>query len=187
MLGGQAGEVAGLLVARFGTIGRLMDASDDALARALPDHQMAASAIIAARKLTRIGLQESLVGSSVRVEDRKLQAFLISKLQSIRKERLHVVFADPFGNYISDETIAEGDFRKIPFEMRTIVERALDCGAQSFLMAHNHPSGDPQPSALDISATKRIIEVGRAVDLDFIDHLIVAGGKIFSMKKGVLL
>ena len=165
----------------------MMDASDAAILRALPDDEASAHAVIAARNLSRVGLGESLVGTRVEVEDKALQAFLVAKVQNCREERLHVVFADAAREYICDEGIAVGELDQIGFSLRGLVERALDCGARSYLLAHNHPSGCPTPSEPDIAATRRIVDIGEAMDLEFIDHLIVARGRIFSMRQGAML
>lgn len=55
--------------------------------------------------------------------------------------------------------------------------------AASFVVAHNHPSGDPTPSPDDISLTKAIVEAGKLMDLQLLDHIIIAGSNFISLKE----
>ncbi|MBL7048857.1 MAG: hypothetical protein ISR96_04980, partial [Nitrospira sp.] len=59
--------------------------------------------------------------------------------------------------------------------------------AAAVLFIHNHPSGDPDPSPDDINITKRLVEAGRIVGIDVLDHIIVADGAYVSlMEKGLV-
>jgi DNA repair protein RadC len=55
------------------------------------------------------------------------------------------------------------------------------------LLAHNHPSGDPAPSETDIAATGELVRIARALDVAVIDHFVVAGAKVTSMRDRGLL
>ena len=56
------------------------------------------------------------------------------------------------------------------------MRRSLEVGATALILAHNHPSGDPQPSRGDVSATNRIVEAGHALDIRVHDHVVLAAG-----------
>jgi DNA repair protein RadC len=58
---------------------------------------------------------------------------------------------------------------------REIVRRALEVGATAIILVHNHPSGDPTPSASDVEATRRIAMAAGALDICIHDHVIIAG------------
>jgi DNA repair protein RadC len=60
---------------------------------------------------------------------------------------------------------------------------ALIQTAANIILLHNHPSGDPTPSKEDLQITKRLVEVGRVMDVPVLDHLVIAGGKYLSMKE----
>ena len=59
---------------------------------------------------------------------------------------------------------------------------ALRQNAPAIILVHNHPSGDPTPSAEDIAMTKQAIEAGELLDVDVLDHVILAQGRFESMK-----
>jgi len=70
---------------------------------------------------------------------------------------------------------------------REIFEHALIHNAASVILVHNHPSGDPEPSEDDLEITKRIVEAGKIMGIDVLDHVIITKNKVFSFKERGLL
>ena len=70
---------------------------------------------------------------------------------------------------------------------REIFAEALRQNAASIILVHNHPSGDPEPSEDDLEITKRIIEAGKIMGIDVLDHIIITKTKTFSFKENKLL
>ena len=66
-----------------------------------------------------------------------------------------------------------------------VCRHALECNGM--IVAHNHPSGDPRPSASDLRLTRKLYNVLEAIDVAFLDHLIFAGGRMFSFRQAGLL
>ena len=71
--------------------------------------------------------------------------------------------------------------------IREIVADAARHGSKGLILAHNHPSGDPSPSATNKRITRRLAMVGEAVDLTILDHLVMAGRECRSMRQMGLL
>jgi len=71
--------------------------------------------------------------------------------------------------------------------IRDIVADAARHGSKGLVLAHNHPSGDPTPSAADKRITRRLALVGEAMDLAILDHLVIAGAECRSMRQMGLL
>lgn len=71
--------------------------------------------------------------------------------------------------------------------IREIVADAARHGSKGLILAHNHPSGDPSPSATDKRITRRLALVGEAMDLAILDHLVMAGSECRSMRQMGLL
>jgi DNA repair protein RadC len=71
--------------------------------------------------------------------------------------------------------------------IRQIVVDAARHGSRGLILAHNHPSGDPSPSATDKRVTRRLALVGEAIDLAILDHLVIAGNECRSMRQMGLL
>ncbi|XOB46308.1 MAG: RadC family protein [Candidatus Nealsonbacteria bacterium] len=70
---------------------------------------------------------------------------------------------------------------------REIFEQALLHNAASVILVHNHPSGDAEPSEADLEITKRVIEAGKIMGIDVLDHIIITKTKIFSFKEKKLI
>ena len=70
---------------------------------------------------------------------------------------------------------------------REIFSEALRQNAAAIILVHNHPSGDPEPSKADLEITKRILEAGKIMGIDVLDHIIITKTKVFSFKEKKLI
>jgi len=101
-------------------------------------------------------------------------------------ETLAVLYLDSAGGRIAlDRRAVAADAIALP--IREILHAALDHDAAGLVVAHNHPSGDPQPSRADIEATRRLAETAAAVGIVLHDHLIFAAGECRSFRELGLL
>jgi DNA repair protein RadC len=100
---------------------------------------------------------------------------------------MRVLFLDAANRLVADEVMGRGTVDHAPVYPREIVRRALVLQASSFVLVHNHPSGDVQPSAEDMRMTGQIIAAARVVGLSVADHLIVGREQVLSMKEAGLL
>lgn len=83
--------------------------------------------------------------------------------------------------------ISHGNVNSSIVGPREVFQKALLANAVGIILAHNHPSGDPTPSAEDIKVTKRLIESGEILGVNVLDHLVIGDGKYVSLKeKGYL-
>ena len=80
-----------------------------------------------------------------------------------------------------------GEEARAPFPLRSIIADAAEHKSAGLVLAHNHPSGDPTPSALDCAATKRLASAAEALDCVVVDHLVFAGGQCTSLRRMGLL
>ena len=99
-------------------------------------------------------------------------------------ERFHAVFLDAERRYIGDAAIAQGGVSALTLRMRDLFGSALATGANGIIVAHNHPSGHCRPSQNDIAATRRLVAIGAALDVELIDHLIFTRDSVYSMRAG---
>lgn len=102
-------------------------------------------------------------------------------------EEFRVLFLNHKNVLISDEVQQSGTINHAPVYPREVVKRALDLGASSIILAHNHPSGDPNPSRDDVEITKKIAQAAASLGINVHDHLIIAGNKYYSFKSNGLL
>lgn len=94
---------------------------------------------------------------------------------------------DGNGLLMAHTTSIQGNPASIRGRYRPLLERVFASAAAGFVLVHNHPSGDPRPSAADISATRHLAAIARALEVEFSDHLIVGGRSVVSMRRAGLI
>lgn len=113
-----------------------------------------------------------------------LVGLLNERLGALDHELLVMVSLDAQRAYICDDIVTVGGTRQLHGRYRLLVQKALDNGAASLLLAHNHPSGNWRPSRADIGFTRALKVLANALDIELIDHLVVARSSTFSIKLG---
>jgi DNA repair protein RadC len=89
------------------------------------------------------------------------------------REQFRILFLDKKNGLIADEVQGIGTVDHTPVYPREVMKRALELGASAIILVHNHPSGDPTPSAADIDMTRRLIEAGDKLAVKVHDHIII--------------
>lgn len=108
-------------------------------------------------------------------------AWLAPRLTALGHEELHALFLDRRGCAVAVRRMSQGSADHTLFDVRHLLGEALRVGAQGLIVAHNHPSGDPEPSTEDLIVTRRLAEGAALLGLDLQDHLIVAPGRWVSL------
>ncbi|MBJ7598081.1 MAG: hypothetical protein DLM67_12195 [Candidatus Nephthysia bennettiae] len=106
----------------------------------------------------------------------------LARLRRLRKETLVAVLLDHGLRPTRVATIAVGEAAHVAATPREVFCLALRSGALALLIAHNHPSGDPRPSLMDIRVTERLIRAGEILGVEVVDHLIVARHDWYSFR-----
>jgi len=105
------------------------------------------------------------------------------KLRGKKKEHFLALLLDTRGRVIKTAEISIGNLDTSIVHPREVFREAMAASAASIVLAHNHPSGDPEPSNEDVQITKRLVEVGELVGIEVLDHVIIAGEKFISLKR----
>ncbi|HHQ48804.1 MAG TPA: DNA repair protein RadC [Acidobacteria bacterium] len=141
----------------------------------------------AATVTAAVELARRLAAAEVR-RDRRLDRpevagpFLAAHLRDRRREVFGLLSLDGRHGLIRLHELAWGTRRSAPVDSGELFRLALLDGAAGLLLFHNHPSGVLDPSADDLELTRRLVEGGRVVGVDVLDHLIVAGPKWLSLR-----
>ncbi len=98
------------------------------------------------------------------------------------REQFRVLFLNKKNGLIADELQQRGTVDHTPVYPREVVKRALELSASALILVHNHPSGDPAPSAADIEMTHRIKEIAQSLEIAVHDHLIIGRNGYTSLK-----
>ena len=121
------------------------------------------------------------------IESAQAQTFLIGQLRHCLEEYFGVVYLDKQMRVISFEKAFRGTIDGSSVHPREIIREVLDRNAASVIIAHNHPSGYPQPSDPDLVITQRLASVLAMIDVRIIDHIIVGANVCFSFAESGLL
>lgn len=167
-------SLAERLLAEHGTLGRLFAQSPEALARTLGKDSPVGAMIVAARRVSLEAMRAELSGRGVDPENPKLLRYLTASMGALPDEALRVLFLDPSHRLIADEQLQRGTLGHLAIYPRTIFRRAIELDAAAIILVHNHPSGDPTPSRRDIEATERLATIGQTLDVEVLEHIIVA-------------
>jgi DNA repair protein RadC len=111
-----------------------------------------------------------------------LLAYVRVALAQEAREQFRVLFLDKKNQLIADELLGQGTVDHAPVYPREVMRLALERSASSIILVHNHPSGDPTPSAADVAMTKAVIEAGRSLNITVHDHLVVGRDGVASLK-----
>ncbi|MFT8417439.1 MAG: DNA repair protein RadC [Acetobacter sp.] len=175
------------LMAEYGTLSAVLLAAgqQEGSVRQLPEAVRVLLILVreSAFRLHRARLQRG----NVLAERPALNAYLLALLAREKTEQMRVLFLDAACRLIADEVLGRGTVDHAPVYPREIVRRALALRAGSFVLVHNHPSGDAMPSAEDVSMTAQIVAAASIVGLHVADHLIVGKEHVLSMKEAGLL
>jgi DNA repair protein RadC len=98
-------------------------------------------------------------------------------------EELWVINLDTRNRVMSLTTLYKGSVNSSQVRVGEVFRQAIFENAPAVIVAHNHPSGDPTPSPDDVAVTRAIVEAGRLLDINVLDHLIVVRGQYVSLKE----
>ena len=112
---------------------------------------------------------------------------LCRTLRRRKKEHFVVILVNSRNAVIGFETVSIGSLNASIVHPREVFLPAIENRAGSLILVHNHPSGDPTPSEEDLAITRRLVEAGRLVGIDVLDHVIVARDGFVSFKERKLL
>jgi len=106
--------------------------------------------------------------------------YLYHSLRDVKREKFKVLFLNTKNRIIEEKTLFEGTVDSSAVYPREIMKDALRFDASSLIFVHNHPSGDPEPSASDKRITKDLILAARIMQLNVLDHIIIGDDRYFS-------
>ena len=106
----------------------------------------------------------------------------LAHIKENKKENFVVLYLDARNKLIYKETVSIGSLNANLVHPREVFEPAVRYLAAQIVLAHNHPSGDPEPSEDDLEITKRLVESGKILGIEVIDHIIITKTGFISFK-----
>lgn len=171
--GENAIQMAQRLLRQFGTLRNLSRRSAKEVATQFKGLGPAKAAHIAAAfELGRRAEQEELKTEPLN-DPQTIYRYLGADMARLGHETLRILVLDTRHCLIHDEVIFQGTLNESPGHPREIMRAAIVNRAHAFVLAHNHPSGDPTPSDADRRFTRRIREVAEIMQIHLLDHIVV--------------
>jgi DNA repair protein RadC len=174
---GRGGEsalgLAGSLLSEYGALSTLAGARVEELDQRPGIGVAKAAALVAAFRLGRLAGRSADAVTLRSAADVALQ--VSSELAGVRRERVLVLVCDGGNRLRRTVMITDGSIDRALFPVRDILNAVLRHDGRAFAVAHNHPSGDPTPSAADRHATAELARASSTVGLRFLGHVVVVG------------
>lgn len=108
-------------------------------------------------------------------------------MQHLTVEQFRVLYLNTKNGILAEEIVSQGTISAALVDPRVVFSRAVRLMAATVILIHNHPSGDPSPSPEDIALTRKLIEAGKVLDVQVVDHLVVGQGRYVSFKEKGLI
>jgi DNA repair protein RadC len=118
---------------------------------------------------------------------RDVWAAYASRLEDLPVEEFHVAVLDAQHRLDRDITITRGILNSSLVHPREVFREAIAERAAAIILVHNHPSGDPTPSADDRAITAQLVAAGRLLDIPVADHVVIGRGRYLSFAEGGML
>lgn len=178
--GKNAVELARDTLQRFGSLNGVFSAAHKDLALGSGLGPAKCSQLRAALELSRRVIHEELKQATVLNSTHKVGDYLKLMLRYRERECFIILFLDVRNKLICMEELFSGTLNHATVYPREVVKATLRHNAASVILAHNHPSGDPEPSDADITLTEALADALELIDVQLLDHFVVAGTRLYS-------
>jgi DNA repair protein RadC len=116
-------------------------------------------------------------------EPRTAAELLLHQLSNLDHEELWVILLDARNKVVHKQQVYVGSLNTAQVRIGEIFKIPVAIKAAAIIIIHNHPSGDTSPSPDDVAITRAIVQAGKLLDVNVLDHIIIAGGRFVSMKE----
>src|SRR3990167_10338693 len=186
---GKAGknviEIASLILSKYSKK-RLLQMTYQDLVKISGIDSAKATTLLSAFELAKRALEVNDTNLPTIVTPKDVVAQLTDLLHN-KKEHFIALYLNARNQLVHKETISMGTLNANLVHPREVFEPALKHSAAGIMVAHNHSSGDPKPSEDDLEITKRLMEAGKMMGIELLDHVIIATNNHFSFKEEKLL
>jgi DNA repair protein RadC len=105
------------------------------------------------------------------------------EMSALEQEHLRVFLLDTKNHVIDVVEVYRGSVNMSQVRVGEVFKTAIRRNASAIIVVHNHPSGDPTPSPDDVALTRALVQAGKLLDVDVLDHLVIGQGKYVSLKE----
>jgi DNA repair protein RadC len=178
--GKNAVELAGELVRHFGSLQALLRANLEEFTRVRGLGPAKYAQLNAVIELARRAISDEMLSGESICSPQAAKQYLRLAMAGRPYESFHVLFLDVRNRLIAARELFRGTLTHTSVYPREVVREALSRNAASVMLAHNHPSGTPEPSEADLLLTRSLVQALALVDIRILDHFVVAGHRVHS-------
>jgi DNA repair protein RadC len=179
----EAPGIATDLLARFGSLSGLARARKEQLMKIRGIGETQAARLVAVLELSR-RLQMPPAGELPRVSSPADAAnLLLPCLSRLEQEELHVILLNTRNQVLGVKQIYKGSLNTSVVRISEVFRPAIEAPAAAIIVAHNHPSGIPDPSVEDVNVTRQLVQAGKLLDISVLDHVIIGQNRYVSLKE----
>ena len=109
------------------------------------------------------------------------------EMSALAQEQLRVLLLNTRNQVMAQRIVYQGNVNSSIVRPAEVLRAAVIESAPSIVIAHNHPSGDPTPSPEDVSITRELVQGGKLLGIDLLDHIVIGGSKWVSLKEKKLM
>jgi DNA repair protein RadC len=139
------------------------------------------------QEVAREFLKEQIIEKPFCKSSREIFDYLYHAMRDRKKELFKVIYLNSQNQIIETADLFEGTVNSSAVSLREVVEGALKHNAVSLIFVHNHPSGNPEPSASDRELTRELVYAGEIMRIKVLDHIIIGDNRYFSFADGGLI
>lgn len=185
------------LIMQFGSLKGIMEASVEDLKQIKGMGEVKSTKLMASFAIAKKVLEEITVSNKEQEYEKKknnavtspdeLYNIIKTRISNFSKEHFYVVSLDARNNFIGLDEISVGTLTASIVHPRETFESAIRRHAAHIIIAHNHPSGEVEPSEDDLKITKRLVDAGKIMGIEVLDHLIITETRFLSFKEKNLI
>ena len=171
------------ILARFGNLAGMVQAST---AEMISEHGLGPAKVAQLKAALELGRRMLVESPEERPQIRSpadAANLVMTEMGLLEQEQLRVILLDTKNRVLATPTIYVGSLNTSLIRVGELFREAIRTNCASLIVLHNHPSGDPTPSSEDVAVTRQIVEAGKLLDVDVLDHLVIGRQRFVSLKE----
>ena len=171
------------LLARFGNLAGLVQANTAEMVR---EHGLGPAKVAQLKATLELGRRMMAESPEERFQIRSpadAANLVMTEMGVLEQEQLRIILLDTKNRVLATPTIYKGSLNTSLIRVGELFREAVRANCASLIVVHNHPSGDPAPSPEDVAVTRQIVDAGKLLDVDVLDHLVIGRQRFVSLKE----
>ena len=165
---------------RFKTLRGVLEAPPEELQQIDGIGPHSAFGIKLVQEVAREFLKEKIIAKPIYKSTQEIFDYLCHSMRDLKKEVFKVIYLNSQNQIMETADLFEGTINSSAISPREVIESALKNSAASLIFAHNHPSGNPEPSQSDKELTRDLVYAGGIMRIKVLDHIIIGNDRYFS-------